>query len=834
MKRIIAIFFACLLVVVVAWSLYAATGSEMVYPRFNASDPATSKPLVGGQVWSFKPGTTTPKALFTDRDLLYPASNPVVLDSNGEAEIWGAGFYDLQLDRKPTLTTIPPQHGSPIFTFGNWSGINSGIGADLVDIAKYDDNICQAVAVIGSSTVTTLTIGHAITENTGCTITPNITLWVPDPGSISVSIGKTVLDHGKFIAEATQKFTGTGTWSFANGTQGVISPNWWAKNTIQGVTDMGAALQSAVTASPIGATISLNSGETYGVSATQAVNLESSFPHYCTIIAKSGMHIIGDGNSTIKVLNGQSSSSSPKAYDVICSNDHITNVLLDGIVFDLNGQNNYINTTPFSVPGHYPGNLYNTAALIVSGKAANSGGSGSDARIDDSKIINCTFKNAPGSSSIVLGQSNASSEMSNNVEVAHNTFYNNGINTVDHSTIYGWGNNVNIHDNSFDMPLMSMGFQLDANGYTGPQVAAELHGNYNLFINNHVKNYKQGLWLGSNYTETAQKQIVANNTFYVSYSAMGLASSGESGVYGNEDILIANNNIEITCDLEAYLVGLGIACRGISIEPQYGSINRVQVMGNIIQSARTVAPPSYGIAIRNMVLGTVLSGVSIGENFIAGSQYGIAIEDSNGTLNALVIQGNRIQNLIKISGSVNYPMYLRIIGSPSKTPAVLNDVTLSGNSMVYTGGNSTSVGVYLTQHIGSMIEEGNTFYGMSMDRWDNNSTISNRYARMDQSVNNLTVTNYGTSYAPLTVQNYTSNNTSVLPVSKYVRGLTTGVNGSDGQGLSIPFWFTNNSGYPFKACEMYVTVDNGTSSRENSSFKVKCTVHGTLVDKAAW
>jgi len=55
-------------------------------------------PLVGGKLYSYAAGTTTPLATFTDQGGGTPNANPVILDSRGEANVWlGSSSYKLRL-----------------------------------------------------------------------------------------------------------------------------------------------------------------------------------------------------------------------------------------------------------------------------------------------------------------------------------------------------------------------------------------------------------------------------------------------------------------------------------------------------------------------------------------------------------------------------------------------------------------------------------------------------------------------------------------------------------------------------------------------------------------
>jgi hypothetical protein len=59
---------------------------------------AAGVPLSGGKVYTYTAGTTTPQATFTDYTGATPNTNPIILNSRGEANIWlGSANYKFRL-----------------------------------------------------------------------------------------------------------------------------------------------------------------------------------------------------------------------------------------------------------------------------------------------------------------------------------------------------------------------------------------------------------------------------------------------------------------------------------------------------------------------------------------------------------------------------------------------------------------------------------------------------------------------------------------------------------------------------------------------------------------
>lgn len=72
--------------------------------KFSA-DTDAGAPLVGGLLYTYASGTTTPKATYTSATLGTPNTNPIVLDARGEAAVWlGSGAYTMVLKTAAGVT----------------------------------------------------------------------------------------------------------------------------------------------------------------------------------------------------------------------------------------------------------------------------------------------------------------------------------------------------------------------------------------------------------------------------------------------------------------------------------------------------------------------------------------------------------------------------------------------------------------------------------------------------------------------------------------------------------------------------------------------------------
>ena len=103
---------------------------------------ANGDPLAGGFVYAYIAGTSTPQATYTDQGGGTANANPVVLDANGEADIWfdEALSYKVKLDDSDSVTqwTVDDVSGASISSVPKWDTNQTYSQGDIVaDASGY-------------------------------------------------------------------------------------------------------------------------------------------------------------------------------------------------------------------------------------------------------------------------------------------------------------------------------------------------------------------------------------------------------------------------------------------------------------------------------------------------------------------------------------------------------------------------------------------------------------------------------------------------------------------------------------------------------------------------
>lgn len=194
------------------------------YPKFRADD-ANGVPYAGAQLFTYEEGTST-KATTYSSQTGAANDNPIILDANGECDLWYEGSLKLVL--APAGDTDPP--ASPIWTQDNIAGgtypgewvaatlenswVNEGSGT-YYD-AKYRKNSSGEIVLVGrikngtatgGTTLLTLPANHRPSDDVAFPVVSNSVFGyviAHSDGTVTIEVGNnTYLDFGeiRFLAE---------------------------------------------------------------------------------------------------------------------------------------------------------------------------------------------------------------------------------------------------------------------------------------------------------------------------------------------------------------------------------------------------------------------------------------------------------------------------------------------------------------------------------------------------------------------------------------------------------------------------------------------------------
>jgi hypothetical protein len=149
-------------------------------------NPLTDEPLAGGKVYTYEAGTTTPSNLYIDRDTLEgEATNPVILDAYGRAEVFGNGVYKFVITDEDDVTVVEVDNleyfavisdtAIPALTsnldFNGYRGVDLAPGTEAGDTVEYNQFVNAIDAV--EADVSALETAVATQKFTDLTDTPS-------------------------------------------------------------------------------------------------------------------------------------------------------------------------------------------------------------------------------------------------------------------------------------------------------------------------------------------------------------------------------------------------------------------------------------------------------------------------------------------------------------------------------------------------------------------------------------------------------------------------------------------------------------------------------------
>jgi len=157
---------------------------------WNGLTDNNGQPLAAGRVYTYSAGTSTPISLYTSSDKSTFATNPLILDGNGKAQVWGDGRYKFVVKSSADVT---------LYTLDN---LLYGFDDTTVLLGGISTGSANAQTVSVPSTVESYSNGQRVTFIAGYTNTGATTLQFNSLSAISIVKGPTTssLQAGDIIA----------------------------------------------------------------------------------------------------------------------------------------------------------------------------------------------------------------------------------------------------------------------------------------------------------------------------------------------------------------------------------------------------------------------------------------------------------------------------------------------------------------------------------------------------------------------------------------------------------------------------------------------------------
>jgi hypothetical protein len=436
-------------------------------------------------------------------------------------------------------------------------------------------------------------------------------------------------------------------------------------------------------------------------SIAPATTLVGMYTGKAAFTMKSNVHIWGYG-VTLKLADSQSTIASPQRLDIFRSVSAVTNISFHGITFDMNGANNKISP---SAPTSY--NSYSQSAI---------GFDGNNGRADNVLIEDCKFINNAGSNNIVMGSPVATGQtLGSGWTVRGCYFDNNGTDTNDHSSIYGWANYVRIESNTFTYPTLVV-------GNPGPDTAYEVHGSTQIFTKNIINNYSRMMYVASNNTSATEYIIISNNISYT--STRGVEFYRETAAeYPVRKVQISKNIFTMADDntVTETLTAPVFLATGYSV-------TEVVVDGNKAYKSGTNLGTCFFYFTASTTAGQVDNSIIVSNNYASGFTFGIGV-NTNATngLGVFIAKGNTFKNLTP-AGVFSASEIAGLAMNGINAAGPVNYLDLTNNTIIDDRAvKLTDYGMWLAGTITSLYVKGNSYVGMKTANTTDTATVTNRF-----------------------------------------------------------------------------------------------------------
>lgn len=174
---------------------------------------ANGAPLVGGKLYSYEAGTSTPLATYTDQTGAVQNANPVILDANGEADVWlGNSAYKFVLsDADDNILETTDR----VSLIGDGSIINVKLADGSVTTSKIVD-LNVTTAKINDQAVTTAKLADSSVTTVKIQDSNVTTTKIADLNVTTEKIADGAITQSKRVSLGQQISGGSGLFSISS------------------------------------------------------------------------------------------------------------------------------------------------------------------------------------------------------------------------------------------------------------------------------------------------------------------------------------------------------------------------------------------------------------------------------------------------------------------------------------------------------------------------------------------------------------------------------------------------------------------------------------------
>lgn len=242
---------------------------------------ASGTPLVGGKVFTYAAGTTTPLETYTDETGTTPNTNPVILDSRGECNLWFSPASSYKVVLK-SATDVLQWTVDNISTYGTLASQNSN---NVAITGGTITGVTLTVNVVGDVSGNAGTVTNGVYLDAVQTVTNKTLTGMASASTVKDSLGTDYTIGFRSIPQSlntTAAASDIGKHLYVSATTTVPSGVFVAGNEFLVVNSSGSAVtltQGAGTTLRLGGTATTGSRTVaaYGVASVLCVGTETFY-----------------------------------------------------------------------------------------------------------------------------------------------------------------------------------------------------------------------------------------------------------------------------------------------------------------------------------------------------------------------------------------------------------------------------------------------------------------------------------------------------------------------------------------------------------------------------